>query len=235
MASAKVTFTVDRHVAVGDQSLAAIRTGTILGEEMMINANSYLGVDKGLIPLGAATPVEGTPFDFRKPTAIGARIGSPDEQLKIAGGYDHNWILAGKNGEGRYELTEIAQPALFALQVGITVMLRRRGVVPVAVIGHSVGEVAAAWASGSLSLAAAVSVIHHRSSLQGTTKGNGAMTAANLSETKTRELVKELGLVESISIAGVNSSRSVSLAAPSPCRANSRSVVARSSSTAGDQ
>jgi len=122
--------------------------------------------------------------------------------------------LDGKNGEGRYELTEIAQPALFALQVGITVMLRRRGVVPVAVIGHSVGEVAAAWASGSLSLAAAVSVIHHRSSLQGTTKGNGVMTAANLSEPKTRELIKELGLTESISIAGVNSSRSVSLAGP---------------------
>jgi acyl transferase domain-containing protein len=58
--------------------------------------------------------------------------------------------LAGKNGEGRYELTEIAQPALVRLQVGITVMLRRRGVVPVAVVGHSVGEVAAAWASGAL-------------------------------------------------------------------------------------
>jgi acyl transferase domain-containing protein/NADPH:quinone reductase-like Zn-dependent oxidoreductase/NAD(P)-dependent dehydrogenase (short-subunit alcohol dehydrogenase family)/acyl carrier protein len=122
--------------------------------------------------------------------------------------------LAGKNGEGRYDLTEIAQPALFALQVGITVMLRRRGVVPVAVIGHSVGEVAAAWATGALSLAAAVSVIHHRSALQGTTKGNGAMTAANLSEPKTRELLKELGLTESVSIAGINSCRSVTLAGP---------------------
>jgi len=122
--------------------------------------------------------------------------------------------LAGKNGEGRYDLTEIAQPALFALQVGITVMLRRRGVVPVAVAGHSVGEVAAAWASGSLSLAAAVSVIHHRSALQGTTKGNGAMTAANLSEPLTRELLKELALSEAVSVAGINSSRSVTLAGP---------------------
>jgi acyl transferase domain-containing protein/NADPH:quinone reductase-like Zn-dependent oxidoreductase/acyl carrier protein/NADP-dependent 3-hydroxy acid dehydrogenase YdfG len=122
--------------------------------------------------------------------------------------------FAGKNGEGRYDLTEIAQPALFALQVGVTVMLRRRGVVPVAVAGHSVGEVAAAWASGSLSLAAAVSVIHHRSALQGTTKGNGGMTAANLSEPLTRELLEELGLSETVSVAGINSCRSVTLAGP---------------------
>jgi len=122
--------------------------------------------------------------------------------------------LAGKNGEGRYDLTEIAQPALFALQVGVTVMLRRRGVAPVAVAGHSVGEVAAAWASGSLSLAAAVSVIHHRSALQGTTKGNGGMTAANLSESHTRELLKELTLSETVAVAGVNSCRSVTLAGP---------------------
>ena len=75
--------------------------------------------------------------------------------------------LAGKNGEGRYEYTEIAQPALFALQVGITQMLRHRGLMPAAVAGHSVGEVAAAWASGALPLEAAVEVIYHRSRLQG--------------------------------------------------------------------
>jgi acyl transferase domain-containing protein/NADPH:quinone reductase-like Zn-dependent oxidoreductase/acyl carrier protein/NADP-dependent 3-hydroxy acid dehydrogenase YdfG len=137
--------------------------------------------------------------------------------------------LAGKNGEGRYELTEIAQPALFALQVGVTVMLRRRGMVPVAVAGHSVGEVAAAWASGSLSLAAAVSVIHHRSALQGTTKGNGAMTAANLSEPLTRELLKELGLSETVSVAGINSCRSVTLAGPkSELERVERALVKRS-------
>jgi phthiocerol/phenolphthiocerol synthesis type-I polyketide synthase C len=122
--------------------------------------------------------------------------------------------LSGKNGEGRYEYTEVAQPALFALQVGVTAMLRRRGLVPMAVAGHSVGEVAAAWASGALSLAAAVSVIHHRSALQGTTKGNGGMTAANLGEPAVRELLKELGLAERVSVAGVNSWRSVSLAGP---------------------
>jgi phthiocerol/phenolphthiocerol synthesis type-I polyketide synthase C len=146
--------------------------------------------------------------------AFRAAVREVDRLFSRYADYSLEAELAGKNGEGRYELTEIAQPALFAMQVGITVMLRRRGVVPVAVVGHSVGEVAAAWASGSLSLAAAVSVIHHRSTLQGTTKGNGGMTAANLSAPKTRELLKELGLTESIAIAGINSCRSVTLAGP---------------------
>jgi acyl transferase domain-containing protein/NADPH:quinone reductase-like Zn-dependent oxidoreductase/NADP-dependent 3-hydroxy acid dehydrogenase YdfG/acyl carrier protein len=121
--------------------------------------------------------------------------------------------LAGKNGD-RYELTEVAQPALFAMQVGITAMLRRRGVMPVAVAGHSVGEVAASWASGSLSLAAAVSVIHHRSTLQGTTKGMGRMTAVNVGESRARELLEELSLTDKLSVAGVNSSKGVTIAGP---------------------
>src|SRR3984957_1017600 len=133
--------------------------------------------------------------------------------------------LAGKNGEGRYDLTEIAQPALFALQVGVTVMLRRRGVVPVAVAGHSVGEVAAAWASGSLSLAAAVSVIHHRSALQGATKGSGCMTAINIGEPRVREWLQELGLGETLSIAGVNSSKGVTIAGPATALARLESAL----------
>jgi phthiocerol/phenolphthiocerol synthesis type-I polyketide synthase C len=120
--------------------------------------------------------------------------------------------LAAQNGEGRYARTEIAQPALFALQVGVTAMLRRRGLVPVAVAGHSVGEVAAAWACGALSLAAAVSVIHHRSALQGTTRGSGNMTALNVGERRARELLQDLGLAETISIAGVNSPTGVTIA-----------------------
>jgi phthiocerol/phenolphthiocerol synthesis type-I polyketide synthase C len=120
--------------------------------------------------------------------------------------------LAGENGDGRYKFTEIAQPALFALQVGITAMLRRRGLVPVAVVGHSVGEVAAAWAAGSLTLAAAVSVIHHRSTLQGTTKGWGGMTALNIGERQARELLEELGLTGRLSMAGVNSRSGVTIA-----------------------
>ncbi len=73
--------------------------GDILGDVLMLNAAGYTPVDTGLIPVGGVQPVAGTPFDFNKPTAIGARVGVANDQLKIAGGYDHNWVLNGKNGE----------------------------------------------------------------------------------------------------------------------------------------
>lgn len=66
----------------------------ILGHEMQIFADHYTPVDPTLIPTGEIAPVEGTPFDFRQPTPIGARIGENDEQLRNGGGYDHNSVLS---------------------------------------------------------------------------------------------------------------------------------------------
>jgi aldose 1-epimerase len=80
-------------------NLAGDGTSTILNDELTLPADQYTPVDAGLIPTGVLAPVEGTPFDFRKATVIGARIHDDNEQLKIAGGYDHNWVLRGKNGE----------------------------------------------------------------------------------------------------------------------------------------
>lgn len=67
----------------------------ILDHELQINADNYLPVDATLIPVGAPVKVEGTPFDFRTATAVGARIGEDNEQLKMGGGYDHCWVLNG--------------------------------------------------------------------------------------------------------------------------------------------
>ncbi|HNI73175.1 MAG TPA: SDR family NAD(P)-dependent oxidoreductase, partial [Accumulibacter sp.] len=120
--------------------------------------------------------------------------------------------LTGKNGDDRYQFTEIAQPALFAVQVGITQMLRQRGLSPVAVVGHSVGEVAAAWAAGALTLAEAVEVIYQRSRLQGLTKGAGAMSAVALGQEAGEKLLRDLALADSLVVAGVNSSRGVTVA-----------------------
>jgi aldose 1-epimerase len=72
---------------------------TILSDEVMLPADKYTPVTAMLIPTGELAPVEGTPFDFRKSTGIGARIHEDNAQLKIAGGYDHNWVLRGANGE----------------------------------------------------------------------------------------------------------------------------------------
>jgi aldose 1-epimerase len=71
----------------------------ILAHELKINADKYTPVDSGLIPTGELAGVDGTPFDFRKSTAIGARIEADNPQLKIGKGYDHNWVLNKKEGE----------------------------------------------------------------------------------------------------------------------------------------
>ncbi|MGA7712393.1 MAG: aldose epimerase family protein [Rhizomicrobium sp.] len=65
----------------------------ILGEDLMINADRFTPVDATLIPTGELRPVAGTPFDFTKPTAIGARVDADDPQIHYGPGYDHNWVL----------------------------------------------------------------------------------------------------------------------------------------------
>jgi aldose 1-epimerase len=65
----------------------------VLGHELRLDAERITPVDEGLIPTGELAPVEGTPFDFRAPTPIGARIDAADAWLRQGGGYDHNFVL----------------------------------------------------------------------------------------------------------------------------------------------
>lgn len=84
--------------------------GDILGHLVMLAADRFTPVDSGLIPTGELKPVKGTPFDFSKPTAIGARIENNDEQLKLGKGYDHNWVL-NKGGKSLALAARVEEPS----------------------------------------------------------------------------------------------------------------------------
>ena len=82
-----------------------------MGNVLTIPANGYTPVDNELIPTGAITPVAGTAFDFRTPTAVGKRIrDASDPQLVVGKGYDHNYVLNGKSGGALRLAARLADP-----------------------------------------------------------------------------------------------------------------------------
>ena len=107
---------------------------------------------------------------------------------------------------------DIAQPILFAIQVGIVGALRAAGITAKGYLGHSVGEIAAAWAAGALSLADAARVIAARSRIQQSTAGMGRMAALGLGYEATAEFLAELG--SGAEIAASNAARSVTVSGP---------------------
>jgi len=130
-----------------------------------------------------------------------------DDEFRAIAGWSIIEELDRTEEDSKVTNTEIAQPANFLVQVALAAELAKMGVRPAAVVGHSVGEVSAAYVSGALSLRDAVRVSYHRSRLQATT--GGAMVAVGLSEADALAAVPE---GDELSVAAVNSSTAVTLA-----------------------
>jgi aldose 1-epimerase len=90
-------------------NLAGSKGSDVLGHQLMIAADRYTPVDAGLIPTGDLASVQGTPFDFRQPTAIGARINEKDTQLERGKGYDHNFVL-NRQSDGLVLAARVSEP-----------------------------------------------------------------------------------------------------------------------------
>ena len=90
-------------------NLAGQSNGDILGHQLTLHASKFTPVDAGLIPTGEIKSVASTPFDFLKSARIGDRIEASDEQIKLGGGYDHNWVLDSSSGK-LAEAAEVYEP-----------------------------------------------------------------------------------------------------------------------------
>jgi acyl transferase domain-containing protein/NADPH:quinone reductase-like Zn-dependent oxidoreductase/acyl carrier protein/short-subunit dehydrogenase len=140
-----------------------------------------------------------------------AILGELDALLQPLAGFSILRELRAPVAEYRLADTTVAQPLLFAVQVAVTLLLRERGIEPQAVTGHSVGEIAAAWACGALTLDQAAHVICARSQAQGLTRGTGRMAAVALSADALAPVLVELGLSARVSVAGYNSPANLTL------------------------
>jgi amino acid adenylation domain-containing protein len=147
---------------------------------------------------------------FEKEPVYRVAIERCDREIAKLAGWSLIQELNASEASSHMAETWLAQPASFAVQVGLAALWRSFGVRPDAIVGHSAGEVAAFYEAGVYSLEDAVKVIVHRSRLQQRLVGTGKMLAVGLSE---EEALRRLVLqCDRVSIAAVNSPTSITLA-----------------------
>ncbi|SHM93147.1 type I polyketide synthase [Streptomyces yunnanensis] len=190
--------TLLRRLADGEQPVAgALAVAAEQGRVALAfsgNGSQWPGMGADLL---AADPV------FR------AAVADADDALRPLLGWSVLEELTADAGSRRPETTDVAQPLLFAVQVGVVAMLKALGVRPAGVVGHSSGEMAAAWAAGALELDAAARVVVARSRAQAATAGDWGMAAVAVDEEGARSLLEPYaGRLE---IAGVNTARDVTV------------------------
>ncbi|MGW2602068.1 SDR family NAD(P)-dependent oxidoreductase, partial [Streptomyces klenkii] len=171
------------------------------------NGAQWTGMGRRLLSAAASGTAGGSPSGT---AAFRQAVDEADAALSPLLGWSVRDELAQGVDAARLARTDVAQPLLFTVQVGLTAALEAYGVRPAGVAGHSVGEVAAAYACGALDLASAAEVIVHRSLAQARTAGSGRMAAVGLDPDRAREELSAFG--DALELAAVNSPQDVTVA-----------------------
>lgn len=198
---------------IAGETNSRLTTGTSIGEDLPV-AFVYSGNGSQWVGMGHAA--------YRNNAQFRTRFDQVDSYFKEIGGWSLKDALFSATLKDRLALTSIAQPLIFAIQVACTAALRAGGLRPAAVLGHSVGEVAAAEAAGILDLRTATKVIHFRSTHQELIKGAGRMAAVLAPYETARQLAEAVGNVE---IAAINSPRAITVAGPTEALAAFKGLV----------
>ena len=183
----------------GEQAVNTVRGRAVAGDTPVVllfsgNGSQWAGMGQSLL---------GADRDFRR------KVDEFDALFQPMAGFSIIERITAEAEAAEFERTDIAQPALFALQAGLLASMEAKGLRADYVLGHSVGEVAAAYASGAFDLAQATRLIYERSQAQALTRGAGRMAAVGLSADASREAIDALGL--DVEIAAYNSANAVTV------------------------
>ncbi|HJY49934.1 MAG TPA: type I polyketide synthase, partial [Stellaceae bacterium] len=195
------------------EELAARLEAYAAGDSPPLLAQGHVGTAPARLALvfsGNGAQWRGMGRDLLTDPFIAGCIERVDAALLPLVGWSVTGVLQSAEPADLFDRTEIAQPALFAVQVAILQWLEAHGIEADAVLGHSVGEVSAAYGAGILSLAEACRVIAERSRAQGRTAGTGRMAALGLSPEKAALTIAPYG--DRLTIAAANSPNSVTIA-----------------------
>lgn len=185
---------------IGGSGHPQLDCGTAIGKDLPV-AFVYSGNGNQWAGMGLSA--------YRHNAKFRTHFDTVDDHFRRVAGWSLKEALVSEQLGDRLSLTSVSQPLIFAIQSAITAALTARGVRPAAVLGHSVGEVAAAEAAGILDLRAAVEVIYFRSAHQERVRGLGRMAAVLAAPERTEELIASIANLE---IAARNSPRATTLA-----------------------
>jgi len=213
--SLAVTRSVLEHRAV---VLGVGRQELIAGLAAVASGQPQAGVVTGAVPVGGAGRV-GFVFSGQGSQRAGMGAGLYAASPVFAGVFDRvcglleaelgvpvRDVVLGAGDDARADQTVFAQAGLFAVQAGLVAVLAGCGITPDAVAGHSVGEVAAAWAAGVVSLEDACALVAARGRLMQALPAGGAMTAVAATEAEVTAAVEG---VAGVSVAAVNGPQAV--------------------------